>query len=57
MAHLPGEMKDTVTRVGHVASEMAKIETRCLFTICLYYCHTNLLNIKEMTRITGMVGR
>jgi hypothetical protein len=49
--------KDTVTRFGQAASDMTKFPTRRLLATCLYYCHTNLLNIKEMTRIAGMVGR
>lgn len=28
-------------------SDMAKIETKCLLTTCLYYCHTNLLQYKR----------
>ena len=57
MAHSPGEMKDTVIRLCQVASDMENIQTRCLLTTSVYYCHTNLLSIEEMTRITGMVGR
>lgn len=57
MAHSLGEIKDTVTRLGQVASDMAKFQTSCLLITSLYYCHTYVLNIKEMTRTAGMVVR
>jgi hypothetical protein len=57
VAHLTGEMEDKVTGLGQVASDMEEIQSRYIPNTSLHYCYTNMLNMKEMTRITEMVCR